>query len=833
MISSSNILRGLRDSSAFGWLRVEHELDDEFQSHLEMRIEENIRLGMSHDEAEEDARERFGDIHRLRQECAEARHENPWQRMASLLRIALLLGLGMGAALAVLILVDKTMLHPLPINVDSDQLLIIWGEHKATGRENLPVSMPDFQDWADQSTSFSDMGLYHYRFLQNRKAKDSAKLLSLRGSAGYFRILKPIPWLGRSFEPEDFIAESSSVVLLSYDFWNAEYEANPDIIGKQLTFDGDERTIVGVLGPDFEPYNRSDIFFPLPVQDYPNYQSWRGQRQFYGLVQLRSGVNQKDAEEELNTIASDIALRSPETNKGFHWYLQPLQQAYAAPARSELLLLLGSVALLLLIITIGAVQNSILLRSAEKVSSRRRSLYLITGIVFGGLLALPVGIIGADLLKRLFLEDIAHVFNFDVNIRLVSLAALLTLCVGVSIVVMMFFAKFSRSQTWTWNPFSRGFLLTAMQGGGAITIAVCAGLMVLSLGNLEGTHLGYNAKDLLTMHVILPYSRYPGKIDQARFFLRAMQGIDSLSGVQKVSGSESIPLRSSRFSIPFTILDSSRSQTGEQPWAEFCRVGIDYHELMEIPLLTGRYFDSGDGGRSPHVLVINRAMAEKYWPGESPIGQKVWLNHHPEERTIVGVVENVRSHGPREEPVPRIYRCYWQYPSSILTLIARVEGDKTTIAELMQGVVKRIDPDLVPGEVISSKEILSAWHEGYYRLVIAVSAIGLLGFLIVLFTLRRVVAEEARYHYISAESDKSSRFVLWNMKGAILPMILFGCIGLFFALQSLDEFLFEAEQSLPILYIVMLILAFGMLWGIVWIPARRLLQKKENSLQSV
>ncbi|MGE3801813.1 MAG: ABC transporter permease, partial [Candidatus Kapaibacterium sp.] len=465
-------------------------------------------------------------------------------------------------------------------------------------------------------------------------------------------------------------------------------------------------------------------------------------------------------------------------------------------------------------------------------SSVEPFLTLLASLLLAGLLALPIGLYGADLLMKTFLDNVGDIFTTTLDIRTVGIAVGLTMLVGVLIALLYRVEQFLRSfwlrrnRTFTFFRYARG--VSVLQGGLALTVTVCAGLMVGSLLNLYDANLGYQPENLFTVRVVLPLSQYPSRNDQASYFYRAMETVEKLPGVEMVSGSEAIPLRSSRFAIPFTILDRTSKQVNEKTWAEFCRVGIDYHQIMGIPLLAGRYFNEEDGGRKEQVIVINRAMAEKFWPGENPVGKKVWLNHHPEERTIVGVVENVFYHGPREAPLPRIYRCYWQFPANALTLVIQTTGevDQVKFAESINQKLKQTGSGALVGNVLSNADIRSEWVARLYDLVVVVCITGFLGILIAFFTFRRLMAD-------SLWDEREGRgFLLPKFKETLwsfFGLVAVGFIGTILAMQTLDEFLFHASSLFPLIYSFCALCTLLLFWFGGIFPARRIaLRVKEK-----
>ncbi|MGE3802410.1 MAG: ABC transporter permease, partial [Candidatus Kapaibacterium sp.] len=355
MMRGGKILGALRNSAPFAWLRAEEELEEEFHFHIAMRIEENLRIGMSPAAAEQDAFFRFGDQEKLRNACLEARRENLWYVTFHLLRTSLIIALGLGSTLALLFLVDRAMVQPLAAYSNPDRLVLILGEQEVIGKEHVGVSPLDFKDWSARSTSFSDMGLYYYQQLPTGEIE--RPIVAMRGSEGYFRIAKPRPWIGRTFSADDFLSSASPSVLLTYDFWKDVYGGESSVLGSTIEVDGCSRIVLGVTDPDFQPYAKTDVLLPLPVDIVPKNPAARGNRFAFVLAELLPGISLQQAQSELNLITADLAARYPATNEGYRWEIESLQQAYIAPLEKGFFVLLGSVASLLLIALISTARR--------------------------------------------------------------------------------------------------------------------------------------------------------------------------------------------------------------------------------------------------------------------------------------------------------------------------------------------------------------------------------------------------------------------------------------------------------------------------------------------
>lgn len=835
----NHIVQAIRNVTAFGWLRCEQEIDSELQFHIEMCVEENVQAGMSPVEARKDALRRFGDLDRIRTECMNAHLESPVRSFLEGLRTALVLGLGLGALFAVFFLVDQTLLRPLPQS-SSDRLTMILGEHPESGREFVRVSMPDFLDWNQKNQSFEKMGLYCYRPVQFNSGVAPEQLTGLYASTGYFDIVDSRPWIGRGFREGDDSLCAPSTVMLSYEFWSERYNRDEDAVGQTLELNGVAYTVIGVMSPDFQTYNRSDLFFPLSLwHNQENNPNWRSERHFYAVAKLRQGVDVVQAGDDVQAIAANLSERYPKTNSGYQWRAEPLQKVYADPVDETLLLLLSAVGLLLLVSCSGAAtrlvgrMQTVMYtghsyptktgwRSLLEWNSRRFLWGVLLSSFAGGVIGLAVGVFSSDILRTLLADRFAHVFVHGVDGQIVGLCLLFSLLVGVVLWLLASLSVHKRFQ-------GIGRVLIGLQLVLTLFALTSAGLLVWNLAKAERALLGFNSENLLTLYVDLPSAQYPNQRMQAQFFLQTMQGIDSLPGVVSVSGTEAMPLRSNGFFIPFQILRGQLQRPSKAEWAEFCRVGIDYHSLMEIPLVAGRYFSMEDNGSAPNVLVINRAMAEKFWPGESPIGQKVFLNNFPEERTVVGVVENVNYYGAEQEPTPRIYRCYWQFPSPRLMLVMRIADDPTVVADDVRGVFAGIDPTLSVGQFRTGEQVRDEFFAGRRKLVGMLSGIAAVALLALLLSFRRFVADHALMQQYSLKTSTSFqratvRFFVWPL----LVSLLVGAVGAAIVPLLLTEFTRGAESNMFVLYGVVGLSLLLLCALVVWLPARFLLTRSSK-----
>lgn len=765
------------------------------------------------------------------------------------------LALGIGANTAIFSVVNAVLLRPLPFK-DSDRLVIVWETNRQKGRERDQVSTGNFADWQNQNQAFEDSAAY-FNWTYNLTGPDYAERLdSALVTGSFFQTLGVDAALGRTLLPDDAQTDHDNVAVLSYGLWKRRFGADPEIVGKTITLNRTDTLVVGVMPPDFRfPEKKTDLWLPFTLT--PSHLQDRAGKFLKVIARLKPGVDIKQAQVDLDTIAGSLEQQYPATNTGFGVNVTALQSDEVREIKPTLLVLLGVVGFVLLI-ACANVANLFLTRAAARRkemavrsalgASRWRlvrqllaeSLLLsVAGAVVGLLLAQ----VGVRVLISLAPSDIPRLdqvrgdssvlgFTLATCILTALLCGLMPALSASKTDVQDALKESARSLTIGSSRRLR-HLLVVSEIALSLVLLVGAGLMISSFIRLQSVAPGFDSRSMLTMKMWLPGSRYPHSQQQTEFFQQVIDRVKAVPGVQFVSAIQDLPLRRNRMGFEFAIENRALPSSSEKQDAAYRVIGLDYFRVMGIPLIAGRDFSERDNRQSPPVLIINRTMARRYWEDENPIGRRMrfggsqapWFE-------IVGVVGDIKHMGLDEEEGPAIYQPHAQKTFDFLrwmTLVVRTDTDPLGLAGAIRAQVQAVDKDQPVYEIASMKDILSQSVAkprfatlllGLFALVaLLLGAVGIYG------VLAFIVAGRTREIGIRMALGAGSREVLGLVLGQGLKLVIvgvgLGLIASFALTRVLSGMLFGIRATDPLVFAgVSLLLALVAMLA-CYVPARR------------
>ncbi len=698
--------------------RADEEMDQELDAHLQLRIDDLVRGGMSPADAAREARARFGDFeqarHVLRRAARDRHHQlHARDRLGALwsdtrgaltqlrrargftLLAVLTLALGIGVATMMFTLVERILLRPLPFP-EAHRLVALTGQdslhHPVT-----TVSAADWKDWQRESRTLESTALYTRGFRMG--LADETNALRVTGqhvSADFFHVLGARFVAGRSFTPEEVDAHAP-VVVVSEALWRSRLNASPSL-GMTLRIDSRPLTVIGVVATDDGYPEATDIWIPRTFRG----EGARTNINFLALGRLKAGVSRAQAVADLGRVAGNIRAADPGALYSWGVGVTPLQDALVGDAATWLRLLMGAVGLLLLIVcanvataTLGrGASRSVEMAIRASIGAGRGRLvqqllveHLILALAGGaaGILLAMLGLRavlstwGAEIPRAGDVHLDAGVMGFAIGISLLTgvVAGIVPALVGSRVSLHQLLASGGRTAT-RGNRGIAGALLVGGEVALALLLLIGAGLLIRSFRTLLERDLGFD-RGIVTAEINLTgpqYDTLPAR--RIAYWDAALTAMRTLPGVTAAGAGNWIPLGFAGSSfIEVEGLDQPGAGAGY-------RVVTDgYFSAMQIPLLQGRTLVPADEMGTPRVGVVNRAMAERYWPGEDPIGKRVratsmefnadgapapWVS-------VVGVVENVRHWGLESDPAPEMYTSVRQLPfwSRGMTLVIRAD----------------------------------------------------------------------------------------------------------------------------------------------------------------
>ncbi|HEX8138460.1 MAG TPA: ABC transporter permease [Pyrinomonadaceae bacterium] len=722
---------------------VEEELDEELRFHLDKEIEENMRRGMTAEEARREALKDFGGVERFKEECRDQRGvrfvEELWQDARFGLRrmlktpafsiIAILsLALGIGANTAIFSLVNTILLRPLPVAYP-EQLISIYPV--AQGESVQAFSYPDYKDFRDRNEVLS--GIYVQRFAPLSLSHDgnNERIWGYLVSGNYFDVLGVKASRGRTFSPEeDRTPLSHPVAVVSHGCWQRRFGSDPSLVGRNIILNGHSFTVVGVAPEGFngtEIAYTPEVWVPMMMQEWvePG-NKWLERREtqnLFAIGRLKPGVSPAQAEASLNILSEQLGREYPQTNEGQTIILTPpglIHPMLRGPVLSFTWVLMATVALVLLIACTN-LANLLLARATER--RREIAVRLALGATRARLLRqlltenVLLSVVGGTLgfLLAVWLVNLVKAFrppidfpltiNLELDERVFAFTLLASLLTGLFFGLMPALQatrpdlipalKDSTSQ----GGFRRSRLRSALvvaQIALSLVLLIAAGLVVRTLQHLQTMSPGFEPENALTMTVDVGLQGY----DKARgrqFYRQLVERASSLPGVQSMSLADFIPLSLNYNSTSIHVEGQPPARGANVPTAMNSSVWQDYFKTMGIVLVAGREFNEQDTEEGQRVAIVNETFVRRFLPGpvENALGRRVSAGGSKGPfMQIVGVARDGKYFSIGEDPRPFIYFPMTQVYASQAILLVRTTSDPKAMLPLIRGEIQRLDNSL-------------------------------------------------------------------------------------------------------------------------------------------
>jgi putative ABC transport system permease protein len=771
----------------------------------------------------------------------------------------LALTLGIGANSAVFSVVDSVLLRPLPYQ-SPERLVILWEANPSKGIREFYVAPPNYKDWIEQNRSFERMAAFRVRPAILTGGALPERLEAASVSAGMFRLLGAPMELGRGFAPGEDEPGRNRVVVLSHGLWQRRFGGDRSILGRKMILDGGSYEVVGVAARGFRLLDsEAELWTPYTL-DARELQE-RGFHTLKVIARLKPGVTLEQARTEMRAIASRLERQYPDTNQG--WTVDPvrMRDQLVGAIEPTLLTLLGAVCLVLLIACANAAilllvrasgrQKEIAIRSALGATRWRivrqmlcESLVLATA---GGVLGLAAAYGGVVALVALKPASIPRLEEISIDGRVAAftfaLSLLTSILFGVGPALAATRPELNEilksagrtAKSAAQNRRTRGALVVA-EIALSVALLVGAGLMLRSLARLQSIDPGFRADRVLTMEVALPETRYEG-MAVARFYQRLLDRVRRLPAVRSAAVARNVPLSGGDPSLNFVIENRPALSSAEQPRAKYRAVSAGYFESMRVPLLAGRAFEESDAENSPGVVIINDAMARRFWPGENPIGRRMKAGFDDAPWcTIVGVVANIKHAGLDAETQPEMYYPYLQVPPALMnfvegsmTIVVHTAGDPAQIAAAVRREVSALDPDQPVFHVRRMQEILdgsvaqprfrAVLLAAFAAVALALGVTGLYG--VISYSVGQRANEMGIRAAVGASRADLMRLVLGEaarlaIAGALLGVALAALLG-----RSIAKLLFGVKPADPATMIAVPVLLLIVAMIAAYVPAWR------------
>jgi putative ABC transport system permease protein len=743
------------------------DLRAEIESHLEMQVEDNLRLGLSPSEARRQALLKFGGVEAVKEAYRDQRGLPLFDDLAHDFRYAwrmllktrgataaavIAFALGLGGNAAMYSICDVLLFRPLLLP-DLDHLVVVPTAVNGASRGVDDVAPADFLDLKARVTSVEGLSAVQWWDVNVTGAGEPAQVLGFRVSAPFFDTLRARPLLGRTFAAGEDVPGHDGVVVLSHGFWQRQFAADPGVVGRRIRLNGREHDVIGVMPADVRYPPEAELWAPLAWSPADR----EDRVHFYLTVvgRLRDGTSLAAARSEIDTIGRQLAADHADTHAGRAMGVALLRENVSGDlTRDFSLLMMGVVAFVLLI----ACANVANLQFA-RVATRGREMAvraalgagrwrLVRQLVAEGVL---LGLLGAaaSVVFALWAVDVTHGSMppevqthlpgwHRMRLNAHALAYTLVLAVASGLIAGLAAAWAS----------GRGELADALRDGArgtsasrhrlkgslvvcqlvlALVLLVGAGLMVRGFRTIANPLPGGAPEQVLVFRLTLSESRHPGHAERAAFADRALDRLRALPDVQDVGLTSTLPYSGHGGSTPLEV-EGRPVPPGPRASTRYQPTSPGLFAALRIPVRGGRDFGPADGAGAPPVAIVNETFVRRYLPGGEPIGRRVRVGTDGQAPwlTVVGVVADVLHDWTDRAPRPTLFRPYAQGPQRSFFVAARTRRPPAEAVPAVRAALRSIDPEQPLARVTPYSKMISDYLAGLAYVAAMMGVFGLI-----------------------------------------------------------------------------------------------------------
>ena len=860
--------------------RFRDELNEEMAFHREQAERDFLAAGMSPEDARFAAMRRFGNAMRVRESShetvgfaaegvlADMRYalRQLWGRPAFTVVMLLTLALSIGANSAIFSVVDGVLLKSLPYP-QPDRLVRIF--LSSAEYPKFPLNPFDFLDYRARNHSFGSMAAFTRGDVQLSGSGEPLRLNGFGITSGYFRVLGLHPEMGREFDFQAEIPGNGLQVVISDRLWRSHFDADPNIIGRKITMNMQPFTVVGVMPagtahPGNEYHSLAygddvDVWWPFSFAGNPNN---RGSHYIEGIARLKPSVTVGQARGEMNAIMAQI--QREHNGGGWSVLVIPLYDELVGRSRRLLLVLLGAVAMVLLIACANAAnlllarassrQREIAVRMAMGAPRLRIVRQLLTESLLisfsGGALGLALASAGVKALVMLLPADFPRAHDIHLSGPVFAFTFLVSILTGV---LFGLAPALQASRTDPKEGLQKGGRATLGSGhqsrlrnalvvsevGLACVLLIGAGLMLRSFLNQLNLNPGFQTDHVLTASLTLPHATYPKGKQIGEFYERLAMNLSSLPGVEAAGAGSDLPWTGWDENAGGWNIEGKKPPPGQEFHGRYHMATPGYFRAMGIPLIAGRFFTEADRDQKgvPNVVIVNRALAERYWGEANVVGRRISFEDNPKSDsdwiTIVGVVGDVKDqpNSPGAEPafwMPELQSAW----TTDMSIVIRTNSNPQLMADALRNEVHRLDPSLAVADVqVMSKIAESAVATPRFAFVlvglfaalaIVLAAIGTYG--VISYSVSQRTPEFGLRMALGARQQDVLGLVLVQSGRLAIAGTVFGVMASLGFARELKSLIFDVSPTDPSTFsgVALLVIAVALL--ACYIPARRATQ---------
>jgi len=763
--------------------------------------------------------------------------------------VLLTLALCMGAAVAAFTVYDSVVLKPLPFP-HADRLVRLTNSYPGAGVERASNGVPDYYDRQRDVKALETLAVYHGRGRTLLHGEVPERVPAMIATPSLFSVLEVQAERGRLFTAEDGEPGHEMKVLLTHELWQRLFAGSDAALGQDLRLDGEPYTIVGVLPPGFRvPPVDAELVLPAAFTAEDRADDQRHSNNWQMLGRLAPGASLEQVQAQVDALNARNLELIPQLkplliDAKFHTLALPYQADLIRDIRPKLALLLGG-ALFVLLIGCVNLANLVLVRTTSRHKelatrcalgagrARLAGQLVVENVLLaltGGALGLGVGAVALRLLATYAAERIPRGADIALDGGVVALTFGVALLIGAVLgtipvvqVLRRDLSAIFREEGRTGSS-GRGAVvarnaLVGVQVAFAFILLIGAGFLLASFVQMLGVDLGFRPDGVMTATVSLPETRYEDDAARGAFADRLLEQVRAIPGVESAGLTDSIPFGNGTSSSVITIegYEMKPGESVRSPYRRLVSPGI--FQALGIKLLRGRAFDARDTADSQKVAIVDRWLAEKYWPGRDPIGGRLYMGvpemmggeNQPVWRTVVGVVDTIRITDPSGDQTEGAY--YFplsQQSSGFMTLAVHVaSGDPTSVVPALHGVLHRLDPELPLDDVATMSERISdEMAETELPMLLATAFAG-----IALFLAAIGIYGVLAYSVLQRTRELGIRVALGSTPGEVFRLVLgqgvtilgiglgVGLVGSFFLTRWMASLLYGVSPFDPMVFL--------------------------------
>jgi predicted permease len=725
------------------------------------------------------------------------------------------------------------------------------------------VTSANFYDWRAQNTVFEHLTAIKTT-TTNLALSDHAERIHLaQTNANFFDTFGVTPQYGRLFIPQDEQAGHAPVVVVSHALWERRFGADSSLVGKPITLDGINYTVIGIAPRDFQYPDKTEVWLPplrLVPELYPGQDVTQTRRMGYlaAVALLKPGVTLEQAANEMEMITARLRQQYPDTNNTRFNRVVLLHQHLVGDTNKLLWLLLGAVTFVLLIgcanvanlllASAAARQKEMAIRTALGASRWRVMRQLFTESTMlalaGGAVGLLIAFWGLTAITKLLPVNFPRLNEIHIDLRVLGFTFAASVLTGILFGfapalqlsrpdVQEAMRKTGRGLSGSLRKSRFRQALIVLEVALSVVLLAGAGLLFRSFLRLQSVNTGFSSEQVLTATLTPSGPNYANQAGYAKFYNQLLEKLRAVPGVQAAGVINTLPLDSGP-TTAFRVEGRPITTPDKWPMVNYRGVSPNYFRAMGIPVLQGRAYTDRDDANAPNVMIVNQKLAHGIFPDENPVGKRITFGNTDERQQpvwfeIVGVVANVRSLELREEPSPELYFSVLQDPWSTMSLVVRSSVEPSSLSASVRQIVNEVDKSVPVSDVKTMDHVVSESITQprfnlfllalFSTVAMLLSAAGIYG--VTAYTVTQRTHELGIRLALGAQVSDVLKMILGQGMAVIAVGLVLGLVSAFALMRLLRSLLFGVGENDPLTFVAISVMLLLVALLACYFPARR------------